>query len=194
MNPFRIAGISVLSPCFFVLLFSILTFALQVRAESGYEGWLRYEKIDDASVQRDYEKALPAVIVTLSSSELTQSAQNELIRGVRGMLDRTERIATTLPDENAILLGTFDEIKKSIPAFNAPADLKIDGFYLKTIPIAGHKILIITAPNERGVLFGTFTLLRKMSLHEPISTLDEMENPYAPVRIINQWDNPNGSI
>ena len=182
------------SPGFFVLLLSISTFAVQLRAETGYEGWLRYEKIDDASIKRNYDESLPAAVVTLGSSEVAQSAQNELIRGVRGMLDRTLRTETALPDENAILLGTFDEIKKVVPTFNAPADLKEDGFDLKTIRLEGRNVLIISAPNERGVLYGAFTLLRKMSLHEPISALDEKESPYAPVRIINQWDNPNGSI
>ncbi|MGD0251679.1 MAG: alpha-glucuronidase family glycosyl hydrolase [Verrucomicrobiota bacterium] len=186
--------ISHFSPGLFVLLLTISTFAVSSRAETGYDAWLRYEKIDDASIQRDYDKSLPAVVVTLGRTEVAQSAQNELIRGVRGMLGRTLRIETALPDENAVLLGTFDEIKKAVPTFNAPADLKEDGFYLKTVSVAGHRVLIITAPNEHGVLYGTFTLLRKMSLQEPISMLDEMENPYAPVRIINQWDNPNGTI
>ena len=43
-----------------------------------------------------------------------QSAQAELIRGVRGLLNRTERIETALPAENAILLGTIDEVKKMV--------------------------------------------------------------------------------
>ncbi|MGA3283357.1 MAG: alpha-glucuronidase family glycosyl hydrolase [Verrucomicrobiota bacterium] len=182
------------APGLFVLLFSISTFVVQSRAETGYDGWLRYEQIDAAPVKRNYDESLPAVVVTLGSSEVAQSAQNELIRGVRRMLGRTLRIETALPNENAILLGTFDEIKKAVPTFNAPADLKEDGFYLQTVSVDERKVLIITAPNERGVLYGTFTLLREMSLYEPISTLDEMESPYAPVRIINQWDNLDGAI
>ena len=168
--------------------------ATPTRAETGYEGWLRYAAIDDASLRKSYEKTLPAVVVTLGNSEVEQSAQAELIRGVRGLLNRTGRIETALPAENAILLGTVDEIKKVVPTFNAPADLIPDGFYLKTISVDGRRILIVTALNDRGVLYGTFTLLRKMALAESIAGLDDEENPYAPVRVINQWDNLNGTI
>jgi alpha-glucuronidase len=172
----------------------VLSCAVQSRAETGYEAWLRYERIDDSPLKGSYDESLPAVVVTLNSSEVVQSAQNELLRGVRGMLGRTLRIETALPDENAILLGTFDEIKKVVPAFDAPTNLAEDGFYLKTISLGGHKLLIVTTPNERGVLYGTFTLLRKMGLHESIASLDEKESPYATIRAINQWDQLNGYI
>ena len=182
------------SPGFFILLFSFYTFAVQTHAETGYEAWLRYAAIDDASLRKSYENTLPAAVVTLGHSEVEQSAQSELIRGVRGLLGRTERVETTLPAENAILLGTINEMKRVVPTFNAPTNLIEDGFYLKTISVAGHRVLVVTALNDRGVLYGTFTLLRKMALLESIAGLDERENSCAPVRVINQWDNLNGTI
>jgi len=182
------------SPVILPALSWVLALATPARAETGYDGWLRYAEADDVSRQKSYEKSLPAVVVTLGNSEVEQSAQTELIRGARGMLGRTERIETALPAENTILLGTVEELKKAVPTFNAPAGLIADGFYLKTISVDGRKILIVTAVNDRGVLYGTFTLLRKMGLHESITALDDQENPYAPVRVINQWDNLNGTI
>jgi alpha-glucuronidase len=185
-------------PLFFAgVVLSLLTRCLLVvpcRAETGYEGWLRYAVIDDASVRNSYEKALPAVAVVLGRSDVERSAQVELIRGIRGLLHRTERIETALPAENAILLGTIDEVKRVIPTFDVPADLTEDGFYLKTIAFDGHRVLMVTARNDRGVLYGTFALLRKMALYESIARLDDEENPYAPIRVINQWDNLNGTI
>jgi alpha-glucuronidase len=182
-----------LTTIFFGLIFSDL-FSLPARAETGYAAWLRYAEIDKATVKNNYDKSLPAVVISTGHSEIARSARDELMRGVRGMLGRTLRIETNLPDENAIVLGTFDEIKKVVPAFTTPANLAEDGFYLKTVSSGGNKLLIITAPNERGVLYGTFALLRKMGLQEPINRLDEMESPYATIRAINQWDNLNATI
>jgi alpha-glucuronidase len=175
-------------------LFFTFPFSFPTHAETGYEAWLRYAEISDASLRQSYDKTLPAVLVSPGNSETARSAQDELIRGVRGMLGRTLRIETALPDEPAILLGTFDKVKKVFPAFTASADLAEDGFYLKTISFNGHKLLIVTAPNERGVLYGTFALLRKIGLQESIRQLDEKESPYATIRAINQWDNLNGTI
>src|SRR5262249_14301016 len=50
---------------------------------------------------------------------------------------------------------------------------------------------VITASNDRGVLYGVFALLRKFALGEP---LEGAESPYAPVRWVNHWDNLDGSI
>jgi alpha-glucuronidase len=53
---------------------------------------------------------------------------------------------------------------------------------------------VVTAANDRGVLYGTFALLRKIALGEAVTNLDERDSPYAPLRWVNQWDNLDGSI
>lgn len=179
---------------FSILLFSLCAFIAQTNAETGYEGWLRYAAIDGVTLQKSYENTLPAAVVTLGDSQVEQSAQAELIRGVRGLLGRTERVESTVPAENTILLGTVGEIKSAVPSFNAPTELIADGFYLKTMSVGVRRVLVVTALNDRGVLYGTFTLLRKIALLESIAGLDEWENPDVPVRVINQWDNLNGTI
>jgi alpha-glucuronidase len=176
------------------LLLLIFASAISARAETGYEAWLRYAPIEDTSVQKNFEQTLPAVVVTLGKSELEQSSQKELLRGIRGMVGRTERIEAVLPDEDAIVLGTFDEIKNAVPSFATPPDVLDDGFCLKTISSGGHKFLIVTAPNDRGVLYGTFTLLRKIGLQESLSKLEVRESPYATIRAINQWDELSGEV
>src|SRR5262249_16780558 len=48
--------------------------------------------------------------------------------------------------------------------------------------------------NERGVLYGVFALLSKIARGEDISTLNEVQNPSAKIRWVDQWDNLDGSI
>ena len=175
------------------LIAALFAPVLNLAAENGYDAWLRCEKIDDPRVAHRCD-SLPAVVVTLDDSAVVKTAQTELMRGVRGMLGRTLRIENTLPGENTIIIGTFDAVKKVLPVFTAPTDVIEDGFYLLAMAADGHEYLVITGPNERGVLYGAFALLRKIALHESIARLDEKENPYAPIRAINQWDNPNGTI
>ena len=166
----------------------ILSFVLTVmaavglRAETGYEAWLRY-----AETGGDRYGALPAAVVTFGDSAVIQAAQQELIRGIRGMLGRTLRIETGPPQESAIVLGTFG-------AIGWTGDLTEDGYWLKTATLNGHPCLVVTASNDRGVLYGVFALLRKIGLGESVSALDEKQVPYAPVRWVNEWDNLDGSI
>ena len=158
--------------------------AATLHAETGHDAWLRYAPV---AANRD---ALPAVVTTLGDSTLVTNARQELIRGVRGMTGRTLRIETGMPTEGAIVLGTLAEIEKAAPQWHLAADLKEDGYWLKTV--GTHTI--VTARNDRGVLYGAFALLRKIGFGESIAALDERQSPHTPVRWVNQWDNLDGSI
>ncbi|MEP7352467.1 MAG: alpha-glucuronidase family glycosyl hydrolase, partial [Acidobacteriota bacterium] len=167
------------------------------RAESGYDMWLRYAPLE-ANGLRAARQSVPVVVSTLGSSTLEASARNELTRGVHGMLDRTLRNASGFStSEDAILLGTLDELKASAPAIAlgfANTNLVTDSYWLKTVTVNGRRYLIVTGPNDRGVLYGAFALLRKLSLGESVTNLDDRQQPYAPVRWLNHWDNLEGTI
>src|SRR5262249_49139213 len=164
-----------------------LTLPVPVAAETGYDAWLRYASIDDTVARQSYDR-LPAVVVAPDDSAVISAARGELLRGVRGMLGRTLRVDTALR-ENAILLGAFRSIRKLVPSFTTPPDLKEDGYLLKTLKVNGQSHLVVAALNERGALYGAFALLRKIGLGEAIDALDERVEPYALVRMLNHWDN-----
>jgi alpha-glucuronidase len=159
----------------------------------GYDAWLRYEPVQGESTKSLYDR-LPATLVALSDSPVVSAAQAEMLRGIRGMLHRTLRIESRLPPEDAIVVADLAALNRALPHLTPPAGLIPDGFWLKSAAFNGHTLLIVAGRNDRGALYGTFALLRRMSLHEPIEPLDELENPYAPIRWINQWDNLDGSI
>jgi len=110
------------------------------------------------------------------------------------MLHRTLRVESKLPAEDCILLTDLAALRRALPRLTPPDNLIPDGFWLKTAAFEGRHVLIVAALNDRGILYGTFALLRKMRLEESIEPLDEMQNPYAPIRWVNQWDNLDGSI
>ena len=94
-----------------LLLLSALLSPLH--AETGADAWLRYAALDSAAA-RAYG-SLPATVVTLTATPVAQSAQREVVRGIRGMLGHTLRIETALPKENAIVLGTLADLRQSAP-------------------------------------------------------------------------------
>ena len=171
----------------------LLFLVLPLWAETGDPAWLSYDPIDDPAVRNMYSR-LPATVVALGNSPLLSSAQQELVRGIRSMLGRTLRIDTALPSESCILLGTFESVKQEIPGILLPDSLAPDGFLLKTTAAKGQSVLLIAAPNDRGVLYGAFSLLRHIALHRQLDSLDEQHAPYAPIRWTNEWDNLDGTI
>ena len=85
---------------FFALL---LTPALQ--AETGAAAWLRY-------------------------AALLHSAQEELLRGIRGTLARSLRIEPNLPRNATIVLGAPTAVQKLISGLHPPPHLREDAFWL----------------------------------------------------------------
>jgi alpha-glucuronidase len=164
-----------------------------IQAETGHDAWLRYAPLSDAAAQ-PYLAGLPAAITAYGASPVVQSAQRELVRGVRGMLGRTLRVQTALPAESAILLGTLADLRAAAPQLRLEADLPPDGYWLTTATANGISYLVITAADDRGVLYGAFTFLRKIGAAEPVAKLNERQSPYASVRWVNQWDNLDGTI
>lgn len=177
-------------PTVFVLL---LIASPRAPAETGYDAWLRYAPIDDPAVRREYAQ-LPNIVVQLGDAEVLQSAQQELTRGIQGMLGKPLRPESSLPDAEAIVLGTLDALRESIPALADTPPPIDDGFIIKSLNHNGHKHLVITAANDRGVLYGTFAVLRRIALHQPITNLDLRDEPCAPIRFLNHWDNLDGTI
>ena len=62
-----------------------------------------------------------------------------------------------------------------------------------TIRSEGEK-LVITAANDAGLLYGAFHLLRLQQTGQTTTGLDIREQPVYDLRILNHWDNPNGTI
>ncbi len=175
------------------LLIPLILSLLPLHAETGAAAWLRYEPLSAPALDQ-YRQALPATVVTLDDSPVTASARDELIRGLRGMIGRTLRASSEIPKEPAIVAGTLESLHRAAPQWHIDATLAPDAFLLKTVSSGALRYTVVAASNDRGLLYGTFALLRKIAMGEPVTALDERETPYAPVRWVNQWDRLDGSI
>ncbi|MGC4050592.1 MAG: alpha-glucuronidase family glycosyl hydrolase [Paludibaculum sp.] len=164
-----------------------------LRAETGADAWLRYAALDSAMAQRSI-RSLPATVVVTGNSPVEQTAQRELIRGIKGMLGVTLRVSATVPAEGAIVLGVDAAVRRAVPGLPAASPLGEDGYALTTRAAGAPRLVVIAGANDRGVLYGTFALLKKMALGEPLDVLNERSVPYAPVRWVNHWDNLDGTI
>jgi alpha-glucuronidase len=160
-------------------------------AGSGQDAWLRYAPIE--SIAHAKYESLPVGMVVLGDSGVLRSAQEELIRGLKGMVGRT-LVAEKSVQERAIILGTLAAIRNEAPGLTPPEQLRADGFWLVTAQVRGFDSLIITSTTERGVLYGVFALLSKIARNENLAALNQVEQPFAAMRWVDQWDNLNGTI
>jgi alpha-glucuronidase len=160
------------------------------------DGWLRYDALDQKAIS-SYQH-LPAEVVVLNDSAILKSAQQELLLGIQKMTGRTLRPQRLGPAANltqpGIILGTITELQKFSKKSRYPENLSGDGYWLKHAQIQGFDCIVITSPTDRGVLYGAFALLRKIAQQQSIASLDEVQQPQAPLRWVNEWDNLDGRI
>jgi alpha-glucuronidase len=185
-------GHGVLRATIYVTLLAGTMRASPLLAESGHAAWLDYARLD-ARAARMYE-TLPPSVVVLGNSGVLGTAQRELIRGIQEMLGKTLRAESGLPHEESLILGTLTEVHTALPEIQTTDKLAEDGFWLATRQVGGFSRLIVTGSTERGVLYAVFTLLSKIARNESIAALDERQEPYAPIRWVDQWDNLDGRI
>jgi alpha-glucuronidase len=176
-----------------VIVAGLLLAPVTVRAETGYDAWLRYAPISDAAVRARYA-SLPGTVVTLGDSLVVRTARAELARGVESMLGRKLTFADSLTSDTAIVLGTTDTIRRSFRDMPMPDGLKRDGFWLGTATAGNRRLIVIAGQGDRGVLYGTFALLRRIALRQSVADLNERQEPAAPLRWVNEWNNLDGSI
>jgi len=153
---------------------------------------MRYPALSAEAAQ--LYKGLPGTVVVLGDSPLLKSAQQELELGTNRLLHRELRDGTSPGSQSAIIVGTVSQLHNFAPELSPGKPLAVDGFWLKNVRLHEKESLVITAENERGVLYGVFALLSKIARQEKLDSIDQEQQPYAPIRWVNQWDNLDGRI
>jgi len=166
--------------------------AAPLRAETARDAWLRYAPLDPTASSK--YSAVPHLILRVGDSPVLHSAEVELTRGLHGMLGGEFRATTSVSDEPFILVGTRHSVGTVLKDFIWPKNLSGDGYWIAEANLGGSKCIIITAPNERGVLYGVFAFLSKIARYESVNSLADLQVPANTIRMIDQWDNLDGTI
>jgi alpha-glucuronidase len=171
-------------------VFLLLCMTVRLQAETGEEGWLRYAPLP-LQIAQQYN-TVPHYLVTTGHTPVAASAASELVRGLHAMLGESLRVASTLPREDAFVVGTPAEIHHLLPNWDAPSHLAPDGFWLEQFSAHDHTYWVLAGGSDRGELYGVFRILEQIAQQQPLT--ETAESPSSPIRWVNQWDNFDGSI
>lgn len=161
----------------------------------GYFCWLEYRKLEDQSILEQYIK-WSSVIVKVGETPLINCAVRELGRGIKEMLGIKPVVCDSVKKNPFIIVGVLGK-HKFIDSFidkNEEKAIQEDGFLIKSVDTTEESHIIITGKNDTGILYGVFSLLRLFQLQTEIKGLRKIENPYFKLRMLNQWDNMDGSV
>lgn len=171
----------------------ILISFLSAQAEDGYGLWLRYKKCDNPIRLSSYRSMVSGIVVTGDDPSI-MAAEQELVRGLNGILDRSTIKLNGLRT-GAVLVGTWEEVSKKLTPDLLGVSLSVEppqnseGFLIKTIVGKNLKFTLITSRSPIGVLYGSFHFLRLLQSNSNISKLEISSAPALQLRMLNHWDN-----
>jgi alpha-glucuronidase len=162
-------------------------------AEDGYDLWLRYRAIEPGPAEAAY-RARIVQIVAESGSPTLQAARRELAAGLSGLLGTNVLEARNVTADGALLVGT----PRSSPAI-ASLGLNLtaagrEGYVIRSATLAGRQVIAIAANEDVGVLYGVFHFLRLLQTRAPLDALAVSSAPAVHLRILNHWDNLDGTV
>jgi alpha-glucuronidase len=160
--------------------------ALPVQAEDGYDLWQRYRPVEAGYV-------IPATsIVSEGTTPTLTAAAQELERGLSGLSGKA--IETGTLRDNAIIIGTPSG-SAAIALLN-PDLTKAgeEGYVIRTTRLNDKPVTIIAANRDIGVLYGVFEYLKLIQTRQPLDHLNISDTPKIKLRVLNHWDNLDGSV
>ncbi|HJS92581.1 MAG TPA: alpha-glucuronidase family glycosyl hydrolase [Steroidobacteraceae bacterium] len=165
-------------------------------SEDGYRLWLRYVPVRGAWLTAYRGSATE--LAGVASSPTLRAAQAELLRGLTGMLGRMPARAGAVTQDGAIVFGTpaSSTLVRSLPLALAIALGRVgdQGYIIRSVLIDGHRTTVIAGNTDLGVLYGAFRFLRLLQTRAPIAHLAVASSPKIRRRVLDHWDNLDGTV
>lgn len=147
--------------------------------------WLNYNPIKNYS-DKDLLSGITVCSVHTPGS-IINNAVEELTKALNSMLNISIN-SKHLTDKNQfdnVITGIILELTEE-----DQTDFIDEGYSIKQL---GDTVRI-EAKSEQGILYGAFDLIRRIAQGNPIRGLELSERPKNNIRILNHWDNMDGSI
>jgi len=172
------------------LFFSLII----VRADDGYNLWLRYAPIENNQIREAYQTRFSTINVA-GQSATSIAISEELKKAMKGLLGIESTIQPEYTNQS-VLIGTSQN-SKEIANLNLNDRLQAlgnEGYLISYQKINGKSTLIVASTGEIGTLYGTFHLIRMLQTQQNINELYIEESPKTTHRLLNHWDNLDRTV
>jgi alpha-glucuronidase len=167
----------------------------RLNPEDGYQLWLRYEPVSHAPRLAEYRTALTQTLVEAPSPTL-RAAQAELTLALERLLGTRVPLTEQVVQHGTLVAG-IPQSSRVIAELNLREELGQagdEGYVIIRTPVHDQNCIAIAANTNIGVLYGAFHFLRHLQTHQPLGDLRVISSPKMKYRMLNHWDNLDGTI
>lgn len=174
---------------FLIICINVNIVSAKLPNENGYKLWLRYAPVADKKFQ-EYKETLSNIFISSDVSTAGVIAE-ELKKGLSGMLGITPTIHQAKETVSFLHIST----KQGDGISNKDImNIGKEGYIIKSVQRRNNKIILIKSAGDAGLLYGTFHLLRLIQTQQPLDNIHVTEKPQISLRMLNHWDNLDGSV
>ena len=187
--------LSNLHPLKWLLWITLLFLPGTLFAEDGYRLWLRYDRINDPQLLSGYRDHATGIVIRPSCAALI-AVKEELQNGLRGLLGKDVPVTETFSKGGAIIAGTPEDtpLLQQLVQASDLAFLGEEGYIIRSVSVKNKPATVIAANKPKGVLYGAFHFLRLLQTHRAIDNLSIRNKPRIMKRLLNHWDNLDGTV
>ncbi|TDO28434.1 alpha-glucuronidase family glycosyl hydrolase [Sediminibacterium goheungense] len=175
-------------------LLLIIAVSFQLKAETGYDLWLRYQPLQNQTVLTTYRQQISGITLG-GNAETMKIIGEELQHGLSAMLQKKITVTNKSSSTASLIAATGispllagTEVKKLL------AQTGEEGFIILSQNINGQKRIIISGNTDKAVLYGAFHFLRLIQTEQAIHNLQVVSVPKVKLRMLNHWDNMNRTV
>jgi alpha-glucuronidase len=167
--------------------------ATRMPDEDGYPLWLRYAPPGKSI---DPYRRLIRLVVVQGDSATSRIIGKELSSALNKMFGSAVPISKTWTRKPAVIVGTpaTSDVIRGLKWMDDLTSTGPEGFIIRSTRMEGQSVIVIASADEIGALYGTFHFLRWLQIGQSIQGLSIIERPKMQLRLLNHWDNLDGSI
>ncbi len=180
---------------FFIALFFLAILRGNSQSNEDYSLWLGYRPVDNTTVLEEYSRPGNSVYFSMGG-EIMNNARKEFTTAVTKMLGKTPLFSASLKPGNgwAFVLAKYlpEAVRQQLKG--DLEKIKQEGFLITSVSYQNKPLIVVTAREEIGILYGTFRLLHLMQTQGDLKEIKILSNPKIQLRMLNHWDNLDRSV
>jgi alpha-glucuronidase len=162
--------------------------------EDGYRLWLRYAPPGEAAAA-DYRRLVQQVVVE-GNSPTAGVIRRELDAALSALLGSRVPVTRHGLTDHALVVGTpaSSGLIRQLAWETELMAAGPEGYVIRQTTVQGRPAIAVASEGDIGALYGMFHVLRLMQTGQTLERLAISERPLVQLRLLNHWDNLDGTI